>query len=174
MAKVGLKRKKWDWKGESGKSGYGVWIFIIEFEFLLPQQNMPQIARNWKYVWSRSQRQWSFLLLLSVTIRFFFCLVTDNRCIIGYWILLTVCYRLKWRMFLHIYIYFTFCSLLVLPQSQSLLFETEFTVPFWLIRPVTCHRAFGPALILVYVTGHIDFGRMWQMVQKKNYSCTGL
>ena len=42
------------------------------------------------------------------------------------------------------------------------------TVPFRSIRPVTCHRACGLALILVNVTHHIDFSRMWEMVQKKN------
>ena len=41
------------------------------------------------------------------------------------------------------------------------------TVPFRLIRPVTRHRACGLALILVNITRHIDFGRMWEMVQKK-------
>ena len=41
------------------------------------------------------------------------------------------------------------------------------TVPFRSIRPVTRHRVCGLALILVNVTCHIDFGRMREMIQKK-------
>ena len=44
----------------------------------------------------------------------------------------------------------------------------KYTVPFRLIQPVTCHRVCDLVLILVNVTHHIDFGHMWEMVQKKN------
>ena len=43
------------------------------------------------------------------------------------------------------------------------------TVPFRSIRPVTCHRVCGLALILVNVTRHIDFGRMREMIQKNSF-----
>ena len=47
-------------------------------------------------------------MILSPTIRYYPFLfhlnLSGDRCIIGYWILLTVCYRPKWRLFLHIYI----------------------------------------------------------------------
>ena len=42
----------------------------------------------------------------------------------------------------------------------KLIFKFNNTVPFRLIRPVTRHKAFGPALISVHVTCHIDFGHM--------------
>ena len=48
------------------------------------------------------------------------------------------------------------------------------TVPFRLIHPVTRHKAFGPALISVHVTRHIDFGHMWLMVYSKFWSKNGL
>ena len=38
--------------------------------------------------------------------------------------------------------------------------EKQDTVPFRLICPVTRHKAFGPVLISVHVTRHIDFGHM--------------
>ena len=44
------------------------------------------------------------------------------------------------------------------------------TVPFRLIRQSRVIGPSGPALILVHVTGHIDFGRMGKMVQKKAFT----
>ena len=44
------------------------------------------------------------------------------------------------------------------------------TVPFRLIRQSRITGPYGPALILVHVTGHIDFGRMGKMVQKKSFN----
>ena len=44
------------------------------------------------------------------------------------------------------------------------------TVPFRLIRQSRVTGPSGPALILVHVTGHIDYGRMGKMVQKKNFN----
>ena len=41
------------------------------------------------------------------------------------------------------------------------------TVPFRLIRQSRVTVPCGPALILVHVTRHFDFGRMRKMVQKK-------
>ena len=43
----------------------------------------------------------------------------------------------------------------------------EITVPFRLIRQSRVTVPSGPALILVHVTGHTDFGRMGKMVKKK-------
>ena len=48
------------------------------------------------------------------------------------------------------------------------------TVPFRLICPVTRHKAFGPALISVHVTRHINFGHMWLMVYSKFWSKNSL
>ena len=42
-----------------------------------------------------------------------------------------------------------------------------YTVPFRLIRQSRVTVPCGPALILVHVTRHFDFGRMRKMVQKK-------
>ena len=44
------------------------------------------------------------------------------------------------------------------------------TVPFRLIRQSRVTGPSGPAVILVHVTGHIDFGRMGKMVQKKSFN----
>ena len=43
------------------------------------------------------------------------------------------------------------------------------TVPFRLIRQSRVTVPCGPALILVHVTHHFDFGRMRKMVQKKSF-----
>ena len=51
----------------------------------------------------------------------------------------------------------------IIPLAYSvtpLIKQISYTVPFRSIRPVTCHRACGLALILVNVTRHIDFGLM--------------
>ena len=45
-----------------------------------------------------------------------------------------------------------------------------YTVPFQLICQSHVTGPYGPALILVQVTGHIDFGRMGKMVQKKSFN----
>ena len=66
------------------------------------------------------------------------------------------------------------CSFACQTFSVSIKFLNDFswacTVPFQLIRQSRVTGPYGPALILVHVTCHIDFGRMGKMVQKKKFN----
>ena len=55
-------------------------------------------------------------------------------------------------------------------QFHTVAYTDPSTVPFWLIHQSRVTGPSGPALILVHVTGHIDFGRMGKMVQNKSFN----
>ena len=63
---------------------------------------------------------------------------------------------------------------LVLSWNSAVLLQyadicVHYTVPFRMIRQSRVTVPCGPALILVHVTRHFDFGRMRKLVQKKKH-----